>query len=212
LKNEFWRYFAVAKKLTRANFDAIRDHLFDRIHKNGEQLKNDFPNILRRAIEAEIWTQYLDGEGKPFDNLVDWLHYTFPNGASMGQGQHALTYEEAIKLTEGAGDVHRVLLESVPKGKRGPKAKELKAPAPLIPYRSGARKLTLALRLSQDEPKVFADFQKGKYKTITQAAVAAGIRKNDGNLRRAKSAFRMMTAEQREEFLKWMASPDAKKS
>jgi hypothetical protein len=199
-------------KLTRSNFDAIRDHLFDRIHKNGEQLKNDFPNILRRAIEAEIWTQYVDGTGQPFENIVDWLHYTFPNGASMGQGQHALTYEEAIKLTEGASDVHRVLLESVPKGKRGRKPNELKASTPLIPYRSGARKLTLALRLSQDEPKVFADFQKGKYKSLTEAAVAAGIRKNDGNLRRAKSSFRKMTVEQREEFLAWMKSDEAKEN
>ena len=199
------------RKLTQANFDAIRDHLFDRIHKNGEQLKNDFPNILRRAIEAEIWKEYVDAEGKPFENIADWLHYTFPNGASMGQGQHALTYEEAIKLTEGASDVHRVLLESVPKGKRGPKPKEPKASTPLIPYSSGARKLTRALRLSQDHPKVFADFQKEKYKSLTEAEVAAGIRKNDGNLSRAKSAVRKMTAEERAEFLKWLKSPDAKK-
>ncbi|HZZ79736.1 MAG TPA: hypothetical protein VFE62_14550 [Gemmataceae bacterium] len=208
----------MAKKLTRANFDAIRDHLFDRIHKNGEQLKNDFPNILRRAIEAEIWTQYADAEGKPFDNIVDWLHYTFPNGASMGQGQHALTYEEAIKLTEGSGDVHKVLLESTPRRKHGGDRKSAKGRgdqeastplAPVIPYRSGARALTLALKLSQDKPKVFADFQKGKYKSITEAAVAAGIRKNDGNLRRAKSAFRHLTDEERDEFLKWMKTPDA---
>lgn len=197
------------RKLTRANYDAIRDHLFDRIHKGGHDLKNDFPNILRSAIEAEAWMHFADAEGKPFENLVEWLVYTFPNGTSMGQGQHALTYEEAIKLTEGAGDVHRVLLESAPKGKRGPKRKEFKASTPLIPYRSGARKLTLALRLSHDEPQVFADFQKGKYKSITEAAVAAGIRKNDGNLRRAKSAYRKMTAAERAEFLKWMRSKEA---
>lgn len=131
----------MVKKLTRANFDAIRDHLFDRVHKNGEQLKNDFPNILRRAIEAEIWKQYVDAEGKPFDNLVDWLHYTFPNGASMGQGQHAISYEDALKLTEGAADVHRVLLEHTPRPKRGRPEKQSSTTA-LIPNRSGAKKLT----------------------------------------------------------------------
>jgi len=198
------------KQLTQANFDAIRDHLFNRIHQSGEQLKNNFPNILRRAIEAEIWRQYVDAEGKPFDNLVDWLHFTFPNGASMGQGQHALTYEEALKLTEGASDVHRILLQSAPKGKPGPKPKELKALTPLIPYRSGARKVVLALKLSKDKPKIFADFQKGKYKTITEAAVAAGIRKNDGRLRMAKSAFRNMSHGERAEFLKWLETDDAK--
>ncbi len=204
----------MAKKLTRANFDAIRDHLFDRIHKNGEQLKNDFPNILRRAIEAEIWKEYVDAEGKPFENIADWLHYTFPNGASMGQGQHALTYEEAIKLTEGASDVHRVLLESTPRkhggDRRSAQAKaDQDSSANLVPNRAGAKKLTLAIRLSQEKPKIFDAFKNGKYKTITQAATAAGMLKDDGNLRRAKSAFRNMTAGERAEFLKWMKTADA---
>ena len=203
----------MAKELTRANFDAIRDHLFDRIHKNGEQLKNDFPNILRRAIEAEIWTQYVDAEGKPFENLVDWLHYTFPNGASMGQGRHALTYEEAIKLSEGASDVHKVLLESAPKGKRGPKPKELNPSTDLIPNRSGAKKVALGIRLAQEKPKFYDRLARGEFKTVTAAASAAGLLgKNDGNLRRAKSAFRKMTAEERDEFLKWMKSPEAKEA
>ena len=203
------------RKLSQANFDAIRDHLFDRIHKNGEQLKNDFPNILRRAIEAEIWTHYTDGEGKPFDNLVDWLHYTFPNGASMGQGQHALTYEEAVKLTEGALDVHRVLLESTPKRKKGGDQTSSNRSSTNdcfgIPYRSGAKKIALAIRLSQEKPKLYKAFERGEYKSITAAATAAGFLKDNGNLRRAKSAFRKMSKEERDEFLKWMENPDAKK-
>ncbi len=40
-------------KLTAANYQAIRDHIFDRLHKTGHDIKNDFPNVLRAAIETE---------------------------------------------------------------------------------------------------------------------------------------------------------------
>jgi hypothetical protein len=203
----------VAKKLTRANFDAIRDHVFDCIHKNGETLKNNFPNKLRAAIEAEIWTEYTDAEGKPFDNLVEWLQSTFPNGTSMGQGQHAISYEDALKLTEGAQDVHRVLLESAPKGKRGPKRKEeLNLSTDLIPKRSGAKKVLLAIRLAQEKPEFMDRLERGEFKTITETARAAGLRPADDNLRRAKSAFRKMRDDERIEFLKWMKSPEGKEA
>ena len=196
-------------KLTRANFEAIRDHLFDRIHKNGEQMKNDFPNILRTAIQAEAWTRFADSEGKPFQNLVEWLHYTFPNGASLGQGQHALTYEDALKLTEGAMDVHRVLAENAPKGKPGPRSKtgqELaSSTTPILgrKYNHNSAAL-LSGRLVQEKPKYYDAYLRGDYKSVTRAATAAGLLKDDGNLRRAKSAFRKMTSEQRKDFLQWI--------
>jgi hypothetical protein len=209
----------VAKgRLTRANYNAIRDHLFDRIHKNGEQLKNDFPNILRKAIEAEVWTHFVDSEGMPFENLVDWLHHSFPNGASMGQGQHSITYEEALKLTEGASDVHRVLAETAPKTRDGRDRKSKTAKSEAVSSanndirRFATGKMTLSVRLAQEKPKFYDAYLRGDYKSITAAATAAGLLKDDLNLRRAKSAFRMMTAEQRQEFLQWMSTESAEKA
>lgn len=198
----------MAKKLTRSNYDAIRDHLFSRIHTTGEQVKNDFPNILRRAIESEAWTHFVNGDGKPFTNLVDWLHCTFPSGPGLGQGRHAITYEEALKLTEGAADVHRVLAENAPKRKGGRKSKDetIGASTPQFKRHKGQGHSTTAVlqaRLAQDKPKFYDAYLDGKYKTITAAATAAGILKDDVNLRRAKSAYRKMTAKERAEFLKW---------
>jgi hypothetical protein len=40
--------------------DAMRDHLFERIHRTGHDLKLDFPNILRTVIETEAWKQFHD--------------------------------------------------------------------------------------------------------------------------------------------------------
>src|SRR5947208_16740221 len=102
------------RNFTRQNNDALRDDLYDRLHKTGEQVKNDFPNLLRAAIETEAWKHFTDAEGKPFKNLVEWLHYTYPNGASLGQGKHAINYGEALKLTEAVSDVHRMLQHDSP--------------------------------------------------------------------------------------------------
>jgi hypothetical protein len=46
-------------------------------------------------------------------------------------------------------------------------------------------------------------YLRGDYKTITAAATAAGLLKNNANIRRAKSACRNMTAAQRTEFRDW---------
>jgi hypothetical protein len=212
-KNAHWSYYVMAN-LTQKNYNAIRDHIFDRIHKTGEQVKNDFPNLLRTAIETEAWKHFTDGEGKPFSNLVEWLVYTFPNGASMGQTKHSITYEETLKLTEGVPDVHRVLAQNVPKRKPGPKqnnGKELNPSSDLIIKRSGGSSAVLSIRLAQDKPKFYDAYLRGEYKTISAAATAAGLVKDDLNLRRAKSAFRMMTNAQRKEFLGWIKSPEATK-
>lgn len=202
------------RKFTRANYEAMRDHLFDRIHKNGEQLKNDFPNKLRTAIEAEAWKQFSDGEGRPFRNLVEWLHYTFPNGVSMGQGKHSISYEEALKLTEGAPDVHRMLAAHAPHRGAGRRKTESNNGLSTSHFPRRQSQLgsvaVLSARLAQEKPKFYDRYLRGEFKTVTAAATEAGLLKDDVNLRRAKSAFRMMTPRQRGEFLAWMRTDDAK--
>jgi hypothetical protein len=193
----------------------MRVQLFARIHRGGEHLKNDFPNLLRTVIETKAWTHFADFEGKPFTNLVDWLHYAIPRGASMGQGRHALTYEDALKLTEHVPDVHRVLAENAPGRGRGGDRKSKMAmnqtvPTPFDRQHRHKGTAVLSARLAQEKPKFYDAYLSGKYKSITAAAIAAGILKDDTNLRRAKSAYRKMTPQQRAEFLKWMESPEAK--
>jgi hypothetical protein len=90
---------------------------------------------------------------------VEWLHYIFPNGAMMGLGKHAINYEDALQLTEGATDVHRVLAKNAPKGKPGPKPKngeQLNASTHLILPRNGRNSASvLSVRLAQEHPKFY---------------------------------------------------------
>jgi hypothetical protein len=202
-----------SRELTQQNFDAIRNQLFDRIHKTGEEMKNDFPNKLRRAIETEAWRHFSDADGKPFENLVDWLAYTFPNGASMGQGKDAITYEEALKLCEGHPEVHRVLAGSAPRAKPGRK------PNGAIGYvrtqldRHGrtATKALLLVRLAQEKPDFYEAFMRKEYASLRAAAEAAGLLKRANDpLPRLKSFWSRATAVDKKAFLKWIQSADAK--
>jgi hypothetical protein len=201
------------KKLTQNNFDSIRNHLFDRIHKTGEEIKNDFPNLLRKAMETEAWQHFTDVEGKPFVNLVDWLTYTFPNGASMGEGQNAITYKEALQLCEGHPEVHRVLAENAPKARAGRK----KANGVIAAVRQQFdrhnhthSKVLLAVRLAQEKPEFHEAYLRGEYRSIRAAAEAAGILKaaNDP-LPRLKSFWKKASKKERQAFLRWMKSGDA---
>ena len=94
-----------------------------------------------------------------------------------------------------------------------PAAEKNTSPTPsLIPYRHGAKKQALAIRLAQEKPKFYERLTSGEFKSVTAAATAAGLldHENRANLRRAKSAFRKMSKEERAEFLKWMKSDDAR--
>jgi hypothetical protein len=131
----------------------------------------------------------------------------WPNGASMGLGRHALSYEDAVQLTkEAAPDVHRLLLENALKEKPGPRnGNELTASTRLIDRNHKSRtRQVLSIRLAQEYPKYYEGWMRGEYRSVTAAATAAGLLKNDVNLRRAKSAFRKMTVDERKEFLKWI--------
>ena len=201
------------RKLSQKNYEAIREHLFDRVHRTGEEVKNDFPNILRTAIETEAWKHFKDSEGKPFPNLVEWLHDASPTGIGMGAEANSITYEDALKLTEGHPEVHRALAKTAPKRKAGRKKKGAKIGAStpqLDRHGTTNTRPTLAAKLAQEHPKYYDAFMRGEYKSLTAAAIAAGLLKDDAHLRRAKSAYRKMTAAQRTEFANWLRTKEAK--
>jgi hypothetical protein len=205
---------AKSRELTQKNYDAIRNHLFDRIHKTGEEIKNDFPNILRKAIETEAWQHFTDVEGKSFANLVDWLTYTFPNGASMGEGQNAITYGEALELCKGHPEIHRVLAETAPKGRPGRKKANGAIAAvrqQLDRYNHTHSKALLIVRLAQEKPDFYEAFMRGDYASIRAAAEAAGlIKRANDPLPRLKAFWKRASRRERQAFLKWMESEGEK--
>jgi hypothetical protein len=127
----------------------------------------------------------------------------------MGQGRHAITYEEALKLTEGAPDVHRVLAQHAPnRGVGRPKKAEENGNSSVRMNFSGGsfRKPVLVARLAQEHPKVYEAYLRGDYRSIRAAAEAAGLVKPANEpLNRLKSNWRKASKDERREFLDWMA-------
>jgi hypothetical protein len=204
------------RELTQQNFEAIRNQLFDRIHKTGEEMKNDFPNKLRRAIETEAWRHFSDLEGKPFTNLVDWLAYTFPNGASMGEGKNAITYQEAIDLCKEHPEVQTALRTNAPNSghggdRRSQKAKLYQGAVRHLDRHATHAKALLAIRLAQENPEIYKAFENGKYTSLRAAAEAAGIVKRSNDpLPRLKSFWTRASRKEQREFLKWIKAQEKK--
>jgi hypothetical protein len=106
------------------------------------------------------------------------------------------------------------LLEHAPNRGRGgdrrsarAKQQALEQSASALFVRGGARSHTstvLFARLVQEKPEFYDAYQRGEYPSVTAAATAAGILKDNAQLRRTKSGYRGMTTEQRLEFLDWV--------
>jgi len=202
-------------KRMNANYEAIRNHLFDRIHKTGEEMKNDLPNILRTAIQTEAWKHFHDAEGRPFENLVEWLAYTFPNGASLGQGKNAITYQDALQLCEQHPEVHRALASNAPKAKAGRKPQDLKIGRVRIQFdRHGANsssKALLVVRLAEQAPDIYDAYMRKEYPSLRAAAEAAGlIKRANDPLPRLKSFWKRASKKDRNAFLEWLKTDEAK--
>jgi len=60
-------------------------------------------------------------------------------------------------------------------------------------------------RLQRDHAAIYSDFKAGKYLTITDAAVAAGLKKRRTNLQEMANAWSKATASERADFLQLLA-------
>lgn len=61
-------------------------------------------------------------------------------------------------------------------------------------------------RLKNEFPTVYADLHSGKHKTITEAAIAAGLKKPRTRLQELKNAFNKANKSEQTAFLCWLAA------
>jgi hypothetical protein len=161
--------------------------IFDRVHRTGEEIKNDLPNWVERAVKHQTWKKSINpSTGKPFDTVGEWLVASWPLGPGMGVGKHAITYDEFILLCESRPALKKLLVESRPKGKRGGDKrsddfKVYNVNNDLKPTPKGNSRAYLEDRLARDYKQHFDDYLNGKYKSARQAAIAAGFLRDTHN-------------------------------
>lgn len=61
-------------------------------------------------------------------------------------------------------------------------------------------------RLIRDHPSIYADLVDGKHAHVTDAAIAAGLKTPRTRLHELKNAWRKASAQERDEFEKWLLS------
>jgi hypothetical protein len=198
------------------NHENAKKKIFDRVHRTGEELKNDLPNWVNRVVENETWKKSLNpSTGKPYANVGEWLTASWPMGPGMGQGKHAITYDEFIVLCENRPTLKKLLVESRPRGKRGGdrgnqytggKLDNIKDATKPV---GGTHRAYLEDRLARDFPTHWQDYIDGKYKSARQAAIAAGFLKDSHNpIDRLMSNWRKASKKQRLEFIKMLNDND----
>jgi len=67
-------------------------------------------------------------------------------------------------------------------------------------------------RLSREHPAIYADLQEGKYQSVFVAAIAAGLKKPRTRLHEMKNAWQKASAQERDEFEKWLLAQSGVKT
>lgn len=190
---------------------AATNKIFDRVHRTGEEIKNDLPNWVERFVEEKGWSKVVDpSTGKPFENVGQWLVASYPLGPGMGQGRYSISYDEFIVLCDDRPKLKDLLVKHRPKGKRGgdrgnqytggkgDNVNFAKTP-------KGNSRLYIEERLQRDHPKVWKQYLNGEFKSARQAGMAAGfICDSHDPLKRLKSYWAKATSKQKKEFLSWI--------
>jgi hypothetical protein len=175
---------------------AATNKIFDRVHRTGEEIKNDLPNWVERFVEGKGWSKVIDpSTSKPFENVGQWLVASYPLGPGMGQGRYSISYDEFIVLCDDRPKLKDLLVKHRPKGKRGgdrgnqytggkgdniTNAKK---------SHGSTSRLYIEERLQRDHPKVWKQYLNGEFKSARQAGIAAGIFKKPSPEQTALKAF-----------------------
>lgn len=61
-------------------------------------------------------------------------------------------------------------------------------------------------RLKRDHPTIYADLKAGKHRTVTDAVIAAGMKKPRTRLHELKNAWSKADAAEQRDFLRWLAA------
>jgi hypothetical protein len=195
-----------------ADVNFYTDKIFDRAHRTGEELKNDLPNLIRRAVDLNVWKQRVNpATGKPFATVGQWLVANYPLGPAMGNGRFSVSYDEMITLCDQHPDVKDMLVKHRPVRAKGRPAKTTDENGYNVTNNAdaierGNSRAYIEQRLSRDFPKIWKDYLNGKFRSARQAAIAAGFIKDTHDpLMRLKAYWNKATKKQRAEFLKWAA-------
>jgi hypothetical protein len=190
------------------DIEKAKHRIFNRIHRGGEQIKNDLLNWIQDVIETEAWRDATRANGEKFETVGDWLVASYPFGPGCGKGRYAIKYDELIVLCDARAKLKDLLIKHRPKGKPGPQGKEASCVDDInetIRRPTGTSRLCIEQRLQRDHPEIWQDYLDGKYKSARAAGIAAGfIKDNRDPVAKVKTLWGKMTKKQQRELIEWL--------
>lgn len=181
--------------------------IFHRVHRTGEEIKNDLPNWVERVVKDEAWKKSVNpATMQPYENVGQWLVAHYPLGPGFGQTRYAISYDEFIALCDDRPALKGLLVQHRPKGKPGKKkaSEPSQDDSAVVRRVAGNSRLYIEQRLQREFPEIWEDYLGGKYPSARQAAIAAGfIKATSSRFESLKQHWQKATSEEKAAFLQW---------
>lgn len=141
-----------------------------------------------------------DKNGDSFQTWEDFCQFPRP----WGLGFSAAVANAVIEESDGDKLVATVASEVMARTVASPRNGEIgngRSPDNIRPTQHGTSAEYLAGRIKRDRPDIARAVERGEYRSIRQAALAAGIVREKSTIDRLLSAWRKATPDEREDFL-----------
>ena len=210
--------------------DNLKAHV---ILKNTQKLVTDgaatvdLPRRMNDALENELFKEWTDSQGRPFETFQDAVSAQQPYGYGIGQYSGWVNAQQAYALSEGYGELRKNLLPLVvaevePAAKHGrPKAGEGKGSRTTFNDRGAAYQIaTLKRDMEHGKTKKLREQCRKAYEILIDPANRKAVKtvlrecglikpsraKSNPEyvMQRAKEHFLNLTADQKAEFRKWL--------
>jgi hypothetical protein len=160
-----------------------------------------FLNKIDKILAAGVWKRRLGNGPKTWERFCrDALGFEAEFVEIIRRGVAILQTEDCSIAEAETAYQTRVLRTRSEAGAMGGKGN--KAADDVSSFEHGNSREYLASRIKRDRPDVFADLEAGKYPSVRQAAIAAGIVKVPTTLQVLTKAWGKATPEERRAFLK----------
>lgn len=150
----------------------------DCLYEGTESLFKTFPLAIKRIINEKLWSDRTDRNGKPFKSFESFATSPLWHGLEIKSMSRLVEYikedAEAVKLVQAEMGQLKDPKDNPPGPGRGNKT-SLQCNDVLEKGSRGNKAEYLLRRLKRDAPEIANDYIDGKYPSVRQAAIAAGI-------------------------------------
>ena len=148
------------------------------LYEGTESLFKTFPKAIERIISERLWEQRTDRNGEPFKSFEAFVTHRLWHGLEIKSISKLLDFVQedpkVVKMVEGEVEESPSKSDAMAGNKNASK-QENSFDNIKTEYETGTSATYLLKRLKRDAPEMAEAYIQGEYKSVRQAAIAAGI-------------------------------------